>query len=150
MPLAGPGGQEGGPVRVLPQMEECIQTLLTVIGRVSLWHHLDKQPQGHGWLWTQVPERFVNCNPSNETAHGPVTVANGALFAWSVFANGPIYTMDTNTGKILWSYNTGSTVYGGVPVGYGCIYLGNGYPVSLSKFHPTWTAGTSLYAFCTI
>ncbi|GAY36594.1 hypothetical protein CUMW_023170, partial [Citrus unshiu] len=43
-----------------------------------------------------------------------------------------------------------STVYGGVSASYGCIYLGNGYTVSLGKFHPTWTPGTSLYAYCTI
>lgn len=93
---------------------------------------------------------WSTADPRNETAHGPVTVVNGVLFAGSVSANGPIYAMDTNTGKILWSYNTGSTVYGGVSASYGCIYLGNGYTVSLGKFHPTWTPGTSLYAFCTI
>lgn len=58
--------------------------------------------------------------------------------------------MDASTGEILWVYNTGATVYGGVAVSYGCVYVGSGYSVSVAKFHPTWTAGTSLFAFCDI
>lgn len=94
-------------------------------------------------LWTTA-------NPSNDTAQAPVTVANGVVFAGSVASNGPIYAMKANTGRILWSYNTGATVYGGISASYGYIYVGSGYSVDLAKFHPTWTAGTSLYAFCVI
>ncbi|VVA20437.1 PREDICTED: polyvinylalcohol dehydrogenase [Prunus dulcis] len=54
-------------------------------------------------LWTTA-------NPSNDTAQAPVTVANGVVFAGSVASNGPIYAMKANTGRILWSYNTGATV----------------------------------------
>lgn len=93
---------------------------------------------------------MVNCKPSNDTAQAPVTVANGVVFAGSVASNGPVYAMDASTGKILWSTNTGSTIYGGVAASYGCIYLGNGYTVGLAKFHPTWTGGTSLFAFCVV
>ncbi|CAN1169039.1 Polyvinylalcohol dehydrogenase [Linum perenne] len=87
-------------------------------------------------------------NPSNDTSQGPVSVINDVLLAGSVASNGPIYAMHTKTGKILWSSNTGATVYGGISASYGCIFLGNGYTVGLAKFHTTWTPGTSLYAFC--
>lgn len=93
-------------------------------------------------LWTTA-------NPSNDTSPGPVSLTKDVLFAGSVAQNGPLYAMDARTGAILWSYNTGATIYGGVSASYGCIYLGNGYTVGLAfTFHPTWTAGTSLYAFC--
>lgn len=42
-------------------------------------------------LWTTA-------NPSNDTAHGPVTVVNGVLFAGSVAPSGPVYAMDAGTG----------------------------------------------------
>jgi outer membrane protein assembly factor BamB len=67
---------------------------------------------------------WSTANPSNEAAQGPVTIVNDVLFAGSVAPNGPIYAMDAKTGNILWSYNTGATVYGGVSASYGCIYLG--------------------------
>lgn len=91
---------------------------------------------------------WTTANPSNETCPGPVTLTNGVLFAGSVASNGPLYAMDAKTGTILWSYNTGATIYGGVSASYGCIYLGNGYTVGVGVFHPTWTRGTSFYAFC--
>nr|GMD28733.1 polyvinylalcohol dehydrogenase-like [Ipomoea batatas] len=93
-------------------------------------------------LWTTA-------NPSNETAPGPVTLVNGVLFAGSVAPNGPLYAMDAATGEIVWSFNTGATIYGGASVSYGCVFIGTGYSVGLAKlFHPTWTSGKELFAFC--
>ncbi|KAK4736942.1 hypothetical protein R3W88_000639 [Solanum pinnatisectum] len=92
-------------------------------------------------LWTTA-------NPSNETSPGPVTIVNGVLFAGSVAPNGPLYAMDASNGKILWTFNTGATIYGGASISYGCVFIGHGYSVGLAKlFHPTWTSGTSLFAF---
>ncbi|RVW82346.1 Polyvinylalcohol dehydrogenase [Vitis vinifera] len=91
-----------------------------------------------------------NAGVSNETAHGPVTVTNGVVFAGSVAPSGPFYAMDAETGTIIWTYNTNATVYGGASVSYGCVYLGHGYSVSLARFHPTWTRGNSVFAFCTV
>ena len=87
-------------------------------------------------------------NPSNATATGPVSLANGVLFAGSTNGTGPIYAMSAATGEILWSYNTGATVYGGMSISNGCVYVGNGYKVNLGIFFPTYTSGTSLFAFC--
>lgn len=152
--LAGPGGREEGGVWGAATDGRRVYTNIVNNDRVNFTLAPSHQTTTAG-AWVALDANsgeimWSTADPSNETAHGPVTVVNGVLFAGSVSANGPIYAMDTNTGKILWSYNTSSTVYGGVSASYGCIYLGNGYTVSLGKFHPTWTPGTSLYAFCTI
>lgn len=91
---------------------------------------------------------WSTANPKNALNNGPVTTANGVLFAGSTDASGPIYAMDAKTGTILWSYDTGATVYGGLSVSDGCIYVGSGYAVNIGAFVPPWTAGTSLFAFC--
>lgn len=154
MQLAGPGGREEGGVWGAATDGRRVYTNIVNNDRVNFTLAPSHQTTTAG-AWVALDANsgeiiWSTADPSNETAHGPVTVVNGVLFAGSVSANGPIYAMDTNTGKILWSYNTSSTVYGGVSASYGCIYLGNGYTVSLGKFHPTWTPGTSLYAYCTI
>ncbi|XP_015894914.3 uncharacterized protein LOC107428835 [Ziziphus jujuba] len=150
--LAGPGGKEGGGIwgaatdgkRVYTNIANSNEEKFTLAPSnltttAGAWVALDAN--SGNILWSTA-------NPSDDKAMGPVTVANGVVFAGSVASNGPIYAMDANSGKILWSNNTGATVYGGVSAGYGCIYLGNGYSVGLAKFHPTWTPGTSLFAFC--
>ncbi|XP_043705156.1 polyvinylalcohol dehydrogenase-like [Telopea speciosissima] len=81
-------------------------------------------------------------NPSNATSYGPVTVANGVLFAGSTNSQGTIYAMSAAKGKILWSYDTGVSVNGGVSVSNGCIYVGNGNRGTISN--------ASLHAFCVI
>lgn len=86
--------------------------------------------------------------PSNDDYQGLVTTVNGVLFAGSVAPNSPFYLIDASSGEILWVYNTAATIYGGAAVSYGCVHFGSGYKVGVAKFHPTWTAGTSLYAFC--
>lgn len=86
-------------------------------------------------------------DPKNATVN-PVSVANGVLFGGSTYATGPVYAINAKTGKILWSYETGATVYGGVSVSNGCIYVGHGYRVGVASTSPTNTAGTYLFAFC--
>ncbi|KAK9194782.1 hypothetical protein WN944_005489 [Citrus x changshan-huyou] len=80
--------------------------------------------------------------------YGPVDVANDVVFAGSTHPEGPIYAMDAKTSKNLWLYETRATVYGGMSVSDGCIYLSNGYTVNLDAASPSSTSGTSLFAFC--
>uniref|UniRef100_A0A803MEZ3 Pyrrolo-quinoline quinone repeat domain-containing protein n=1 Tax=Chenopodium quinoa TaxID=63459 RepID=A0A803MEZ3_CHEQI len=88
-------------------------------------------------------------NPSNASTQGPVTVANGVVFAGSTNnVTGPIYAIDAKVGNILWSYDTGATIYGGVSVSDGCIYVGHGYKVGLGSFNPAFSTGKSLFCFC--
>ncbi|XP_030954201.1 uncharacterized protein LOC115976834 [Quercus lobata] len=87
-------------------------------------------------------------NPSNATSSGPVTVANHVPFVGSTNPKGPIYALNAKTGDILWSNEIGATMFGGMSVSDGCVYVGNGYSFGLGSFGPSYTAGTSLYAFC--
>lgn len=128
--LAGPGGREGGGVWGAATDGRRVYTNIVNNDRVNFTLAPSHQTTTAG-AWVALDANsgeiiWSTADPSNETAHGPVTVVNGVLFAGSVSANGPIYAMDTNTGKILWSYNTGSTVYGGVSASYGCIILETG------------------------
>ncbi|XP_062106684.1 uncharacterized protein LOC133818019 [Humulus lupulus] len=102
--------------------------------------------------WVAMDARSGNilwstADPSMATASGPVTVANGVVFGGSASSQGPLYAMNAKTGKILWSHDTGATIYGGVSVSDGCIHLGNGYKVFVG-FVRNYTAGKSLYTFC--
>ncbi|KAM0987255.1 hypothetical protein ACFX13_011611 [Malus domestica] len=152
--LAGPGGNEGGGIwgaatdgrRVYTNIANGDRQNFTLAPSTQtttagVWVALDADTGNI--LWTTA-------NPSNDTSQAPVTVANGVVFAGSVASNGPVYGMDASTGKILWTYNTGATIYGGISASYGCIYVGSGYSVGLASFHPSWTAGTKLFAFCVI
>ncbi|KAH7570141.1 hypothetical protein ACOSQ2_018426 [Xanthoceras sorbifolium] len=152
--LAGSGGVEGGGQWGAATDGRRVFTNIAHSNRVSFTLAPSRQTTTAGaWVALDAYTGAIlwsTANPSNDTAQGPVTVVNGLLFAGSVAPNGPIYAMDTNTGRILWSHNTGSTVYGGISASYGCIYLGNGYTVGLARFHTSWTPGTSLYAFCIV
>ncbi|KAK7295341.1 hypothetical protein RJT34_18248 [Clitoria ternatea] len=103
-----------------------------------------------GWVAMDASNGKVlwsTANPSNSSASGPVSVANEVVFAGSTDRAGSIYAINGNSGKILWSYKTGGAVYGGMSISNGCIYVGQGYNVSLG-FATNLTGGTSLFAFC--
>ncbi|KAK6931195.1 Pyrrolo-quinoline quinone repeat, partial [Dillenia turbinata] len=150
--LAGPGGKEGGGIWGAATDGQRVYTNIVNGNRVNFVLAPSNKTTNYG-AWVALDANtgeilWSTANPSNEAAQGPVTIVNDILFAGSVAPNGPLYAMDAETGKILWSYNTGATIYGGVSASYGCIYLGNGYREGTAVFHPNWTPGTSLYAFC--
>ncbi|CAI0386824.1 unnamed protein product [Linum tenue] len=149
---AGPGGAEGGGQWGAATDGKRVYTNIANSDRQSFTLAPSSQTTTAG-AWVALDAcsgeiLWTTANPSNDTSQAPVSVVNDVLLAGSVASNGPIYAMDTRTGEILWSYNTGATVYGGISASYGCIFLGNGYTVGLARFHTTWTPGTSLYAFC--
>lgn len=152
MQLAGPGGLEGGGIWGAATDGQRIYTNIANSNRARFTLAPSTQTTTAGaWVALDANTGAVlwsTANPSNEIASGPVSVVNGLVFAGSPAPNGPLYAMEAITGKILWSNDTGATIYGGVSASYGCIYLGNGYTVSTAVFHPTWTPGTSLFAFC--
>ncbi|KAL9246409.1 hypothetical protein vseg_019948 [Gypsophila vaccaria] len=150
--VAGPGGLEGGGVWGAATDGRRIYTNIVNTNRVPFRLTPSNQTTTAG-AWVALDANtgkilWTTANPSNETCHGPVTLVSDLLFAGSVAPSGPLYAIDAVTGKILWSYNTAATVYGGVSVSYGCVYLGHGYSVGLAKFHPTWNRGNYLFAFC--
>ncbi|KAL5697955.1 hypothetical protein ACHQM5_029050 [Ranunculus cassubicifolius] len=150
--VAGPGGLQGGGTWGASTDGRTVYTNIVNNGRVVFRLAPSNQTTNAG-AWVALEGNTGNilwttANPSNDQSNGPVTLVNGVLFAGSVAPQGPLYAMDAKTGKILWSVDTGATIYGGVSSSYGCIYVGNGFTVGIARFQPTWTAGTSLYAFC--
>ncbi|KAI7995672.1 Polyvinylalcohol dehydrogenase [Camellia lanceoleosa] len=152
--LAGPGGNGGGGTWGAATDGRRIYTNIGNSDNLNFTLAPSNQTTtAGGWVALDANTGEIlwsTANPSNDSAQGPVTLTNGVLFAGSVASNGPLYAMDANTGHILWSYNTGATIYGGASASYGCIYIGNGYSIGLAKFHPRWTPGNSLFAFCVL
>ncbi|KAL1360792.1 hypothetical protein AAHE18_04G203500 [Arachis hypogaea] len=102
-----------------------------------------------GWVAMDASNGKIlwsTANPSNSSSIGPVSVANDVVFAGSVDKQGSIYAMNANNGKILWSYKTGASVYGGMSISKGCIYVGHGFNVNLA--FGRLSGGTFLFAFC--
>ncbi|XP_006363936.1 polyvinylalcohol dehydrogenase-like [Solanum tuberosum] len=152
---AGPGGAEGGGIWGAATDGRRVYTNIANGNRLPFTLAPSTQTTtAGGWVAMNANTGqilWTTANPSNETSPGPVTIVNGVLFAGSVAPNGPLYAMDASDGKILWTFNTGATIYGGASISYGCVFIGHGYSVGLAKlFHPTWTTGTSLFAFCIV
>ena len=53
------------------------------------------------------------------SVNGPVTAVNGVVFAGSMDAMGTMFAFDAATGDVLWSFQSGGTVYGGPAVASG-------------------------------
>ncbi|KAG8366311.1 hypothetical protein BUALT_Bualt17G0066200 [Buddleja alternifolia] len=149
---AGPGSLEGG--GVWGAATDGTRVYTNIVNGDNLPFTLkpsNRTTTAGGWVAMDANTGriiWTTANPSNETAHGPVTIVNGVLFVGSVAPSGPVYAMDARTGAIIWSFDTGATVYGGASASYGCIYIGHGYSVGLARFHPTWNSGKYVFAFC--
>ncbi|KAL7132892.1 hypothetical protein ABFS83_12G105400 [Erythranthe nasuta] len=149
---AGPGSLEGG--GIWGAATDGARVYTNIVNGDNLPFTLKPSTQtttSGGWVAMDANTGrilWTTANPSNDTANGPVTIANGVLFAGSVAPSGPVYAMDARTGAIIWSFETGATVYGGASVSYGCVYIGHGYSVGLAMFNPTWNSGKYLFAFC--
>lgn len=104
--------------------------------RSGFWTALDAR---NGTILWQRPD------PSESRAEGPVTVANGIVFAGSMARNRNLATMfalDAATGEILWSFVSRATVNSGPAVVDGVVYWGSGYP-----FTKRGTWNNKLFAF---
>ncbi|KAK6280129.1 hypothetical protein POUND7_020396 [Theobroma cacao] len=149
---AGPGGLTGGGTWGAATDEKRVYTnIANSDGKNFTLKPSTKNTTAGGWVAMDANSGQIlwsTGDPSNGTASGPVTVANGVLFGGSTCRQGPIYAMNAYTGKSLWSYNTGATVYGGSSVRNGYVYVGHGYKVNFGLFNPGFTNGTSLFAFC--
>ncbi|XP_051119660.1 uncharacterized protein LOC127243604 [Andrographis paniculata] len=143
---AGPGGTMGGGTwgaatdtrRIYTNIANSDKKNFTLLPS-------NKVTTGGGWVALDpVTGRILwsTAVPYNATTN-PVTVANGVVFAGSTYGTGPVYAIDAATGQILWSYETGASVYGGFSVSRGCAYVGHGY-----RMIPFFTAGSYLHAFC--
>ncbi|WP_395703730.1 PQQ-binding-like beta-propeller repeat protein [Aquabacterium sp.] len=73
---------------------------------------------------------------------GPVTTANGVVYACSLDALGTMYAMDAASGAILWRYASGGSCLSGAAIADGTLFWGSGY----SNFG-FGTPNHKLYAF---
>ncbi len=79
-------------------------------------------------------------------ALGPVSVAGGVVFGGSMDtnpANPTMFALDGKTGKVLWTYNPGSTVNAGPAITGNWVYWGSGY----AHLGGLGTANNYLFAF---
>ena len=58
---------------------------------------------------------------------GPVTVANGVVYAGSLERQGHMYALEARTGRIQWTFKSGGSVNAGPAVVNGVVYWGSGY-----------------------
>lgn len=78
-----------------------------------------------------------------ESAQGPVSTANGVVYACSLEPAGNMIAMNAATGAIKWQFPSGSSCLGGAAIADGTVYWGTGY----RAFAPLSTAGNKLFAF---
>jgi polyvinyl alcohol dehydrogenase (cytochrome) len=72
-------------------------------------------------------------------AKGPMTVANGVVFAGSMDRAGHMYGFDARTGVILWSFASGGSVMSAPSIADGVLYWGSGYTTGYNN--------NAIYAF---
>jgi polyvinyl alcohol dehydrogenase (cytochrome) len=92
--------------------------------QTGFWTALDAKT---GTILWQRPD------PSGSRAEGPVTVANGIVFAGSMARNRGLptmFAMNAATGEILWGFASGGTVNSAPAIVDGVLYWGSGYPVT--------------------
>ena len=58
---------------------------------------------------------------------GPVSTANGVVFAGALDAIGTMYALDAATGNILWTFQSGGSVNSSPAIVDGVVYWGSGY-----------------------
>ena len=107
-------------------------------GRAGSWSALD--PATGKILW-QTPD------PNGAIDLGPVTVANGVVYAASM-AGAPdarnMFALNAKTGAVLWDFAAGGSVIAGASIVNDTVYWGSGYS---NLGIPGFTANNKFYAF---
>ena len=110
------------------------------LGTAGTWAALD--PSTGKVVW-QVAD------PNGAVDLGPLTVANGVVFAPSAAggASDPnMLALNAATGATMWSYAAGGTVVAGASIAGNTVYWGSGYSHFGGAF-PQFTASHTFYAF---
>jgi polyvinyl alcohol dehydrogenase (cytochrome) len=109
---------------------------------VGSWAALDPASGSIEW---QVADPAMTAPLEGVSVNGPVSVANGIMFGGSMDANGTMFAFDGATGALLWSFQSGGSVYGGPAIADGTVYWGNGLPNASRLLFGS--PGGTLYAF---
>ncbi|MET0594410.1 MAG: PQQ-binding-like beta-propeller repeat protein, partial [Polyangiaceae bacterium] len=82
--------------------------------------------------------------PLNQTSvNAPPSVVNGVVFNGSMDAAGTMLALDATTGAVLWSFESGGTVYSAPAIADNSVYWGCGAPARLGFGTPC----KKMYAF---
>jgi polyvinyl alcohol dehydrogenase (cytochrome) len=84
---------------------------------------------------------WQTADPNNDETMGPVTFANGVMYAGSM--SNHMYAIDGATGKIKWDFTAAGSVNGGATIVNGTVYWGSGYHNRFLLRNPS----TTFYAF---
>jgi polyvinyl alcohol dehydrogenase (cytochrome) len=88
---------------------------------------------------------WQTANPSGDfNAGGPVSVANGVVYACSQDPLGNMFALEAATGNVLWGFASGGSCNSGAAISNGKVYWGSGY-TSISG--PPNTTNDKFYAF---
>lgn len=90
---------------------------------------------------------WQTADPNGSLDLGPMTVANGVVYAPSMAgaATSPnMFALNAATGTIVWSYASGASVIAGASIAYDTIYWGSGYS---NLGIPGFTGNNKFYAF---
>ena len=108
------------------------------VGNAGLWAALD--PATGAIVWQTA-------DPSGSIALGPLSVANGVVYANSM-AGGPgaptMLALNAATGAILWSFASGASVNAGATIVDETVFWGSGYT---HLGIPGYTGNNKFYAF---
>jgi polyvinyl alcohol dehydrogenase (cytochrome) len=77
---------------------------------------------------------------------GPVSGANGVVYACSMDDVGHMYAMHAATGAILWDFTSGANCLGGAAISSGMVFWGTGYDAFKASPGPANDV-QGLYAF---
>ncbi len=109
---------------------------------VGSWAALDSVTGQTVW---QIANPSMSAPLNGGSVNGPLAVVNGVVFVGSMDAKGTMYALDGATGDVLWSFESGATVYSGPAIVGGVVYWGAGYPAS--RLGLGSSGKTQLYAF---
>ena len=145
--VVGPGGTSGGIVwgtatdgtRIYAGVGNSKSTSYRVFptGQQVTWGSWTAMDAATGKILWQTPD------PTPGTRDvASLSVANGVLYAGSLDTAGHMYSLNTTTGQILWTFASGGSILGAPAVVNGTLYWGSGYRRSA-------TGNNKLYAFTT-
>lgn len=106
----------------------------------GLWSALDAAT---GKILWQVADPGIGRDGQPSPTMGPVTAANGVVYACSLDTAGSMYAFDAVTGETLWQYASGNVCIAGAAVADGMVYWGTGY----GNFTGQATPGNKFFAF---
>jgi len=105
------------------------QWYLTTPGRYTVGSHwIALDPANGDTIWATVdPNENAGGSIKQSRALGPITVANGVMYAGTTDEEGHMYAFNAETGQILWSFESGGSVMSSPSIVDGVLYWGSGY-----------------------